>query len=61
MHTGDVTANNATPAQVGVVKSFVAASTRLNFTDYNAWIPVHAPNPDRPMTKADVTAAVGAN
>jgi glyoxylase-like metal-dependent hydrolase (beta-lactamase superfamily II) len=59
MHTGDVTANNPTPAQVGVVKSFVAASTKLNFTDYNIWIPVHAPNPDVPMTKADVTKAVG--
>lgn len=61
MHAGDVTANNPTPAQVGVVKSFVAASTRVGFTDYNAWIPVHAPNPDRPMTKADVTAAAGTN
>jgi len=61
MHTGDVTANNPSPAQVGVVKSFVAASTRLNFTDYTTWIPVHAPNPDRPMTKADVMAAVGTN
>jgi glyoxylase-like metal-dependent hydrolase (beta-lactamase superfamily II) len=61
MHTGDVTANNATPAQVGVVKSFVATTTRLNFTDYVTWIPVHAPNPDRPMTKADVTAAVATN
>lgn len=61
MHTGDVTANNPSPAQVGVVKSFVAASTKLGFTDYTTWIPVHAPNPDRPMTKADVMAAVATN
>ena len=59
MHTGDVTANNPTPAQVGVVKSFVAAANKLGFTDYNVWIPVHAPNPDVPMTKADVDKAVG--
>ena len=60
MHTGDITANNPTPAQVGVVKSWVAVATRLNL-DYNTWIPVHAPNPDVPMTKADVTRAVGTN
>jgi hypothetical protein len=60
MHTGDVTANNPNPAQVGVVKSAVAVFTRLNL-DYVTFIPVHAPNPDVPMTKADVTAAVAAN
>jgi hypothetical protein len=59
MHTGDVTVVNANPAQLGVVRSAVAVFTRLNL-DYNTWIPVHAPNPDRPLTKADVTAAVAA-
>ena len=29
--------------------------------DYNAFIPAHPPNPDKPLTKADVTAAVGTN
>ena len=61
MHTGDVTPNNPTPAQVGVVKSFVAASTKLNFTDYNVFIPVHLPNPDVPMSKTDVMKAAGSN
>ncbi len=60
MHTGDVTANNASPAQLGVVRSAVAVFNRLNF-DYVTWIPVHAPNPDVPMTKADVTRALGTN
>jgi hypothetical protein len=60
MHTGDVTVVNASPAQIGVVKSAVAVFNRLNL-DYNTWIPVHAPNPDRPLTKADVTAAIGTN
>ncbi len=60
MHTGDVTVNNASPAQLGVVRSAIAVFTRLNF-DYVTWVPVHGPNPDRPMTKADVTAAVATN
>jgi glyoxylase-like metal-dependent hydrolase (beta-lactamase superfamily II) len=59
MYTGDITANNPTPAQVGVVKAFVATTNRLNFSDYNTFIPTHAPVPDAPMTKADVTKAVG--
>ncbi len=60
MHTGDVTVVMPQPAQVGVVKSFVAVTTRLNL-DYNTFIAVHAPNPDRPLTKADVTAVAGTN
>jgi glyoxylase-like metal-dependent hydrolase (beta-lactamase superfamily II) len=53
--TADVTVNNPTPAQVGVVRSAVQAFNRLNL-DYNTWIPAHPPNPDVPMTKANVTA-----
>ena len=26
--------------------------------DYNTWLPAHPPNPDKPLTKADVMAAV---
>ena len=58
MHTGDVTANNPNPAQVGVVKSAVAVFNRLNL-DYNTFVPAHPPNPDQPLTKADVTKAAG--
>ncbi|MGE0592786.1 MAG: MBL fold metallo-hydrolase [Vicinamibacterales bacterium] len=60
LHTGDVTVVNASPAQLGVVRSAVAVFNRLNL-DYTTFIPVHAPNPDRPLTKADVMASVGSN
>ena len=52
--TGDVTVVNPTPAQVGVVKSAVQVFTKLNL-DYTTWIPAHPPNPDRPITRAEVT------
>jgi glyoxylase-like metal-dependent hydrolase (beta-lactamase superfamily II) len=55
LHTGDITVNNPNPAQVGVVRSAVRRFNELRL-DYQTWIPVHAPNPDRPMTKADVDA-----
>ena len=61
LHTGDITVNNPSPAQIGVVKSAVQRFNELKL-DYTTWIPVHAPNPDRPMTKADVDAvAQGTN
>jgi glyoxylase-like metal-dependent hydrolase (beta-lactamase superfamily II) len=56
--TADITVVNPTPAQAGVVKSVVEVLTRLKI-DYNAWIPAHPPNPDRPLTRADVMAAAG--
>jgi glyoxylase-like metal-dependent hydrolase (beta-lactamase superfamily II) len=58
--TADITVVNPNPAQLGTVKSAVEALNRLKI-DYNAWIPAHPPNPDRPLTKADVTAAAGTN
>ena len=56
--TADVTVVNPTPAQLGVLKSVVEALNRLKL-DYNTWLPTHPPNPDRPLTKADVLAAAG--
>jgi glyoxylase-like metal-dependent hydrolase (beta-lactamase superfamily II) len=56
--TADITVVNPTPAQLGVLRSAVEALNRLKL-DYNAWIPTHPPNPDRPLTKADVQAAAG--
>jgi hypothetical protein len=50
---------NATPVQLGVVKSAVATFDRLKL-DYNTWLPAHPPNPDKALTKADVMAAVAA-
>lgn len=56
--TADISIVNPNPAQLGVVKSAVEALNRLKL-DYNTWIPAHPPNPDRPLTKADVLAAAG--
>jgi len=56
--TADITVVNATPVQLGTLKSAVSAFDRLKL-DYNTWLPAHPPNPDKPLTKADVTAAVG--
>ena len=57
--TADITIVNATPVQLGTLKSAVSAFDRLKL-DYTIWLPAHPPNPDKPLTKADVTAAVGA-
>lgn len=52
--TADVTVVNPTPAQAGVVRSAVQTFNKLNL-DYTTWIPAHPPNPDRPITRAEVT------
>ncbi|HEY1309060.1 MAG TPA: MBL fold metallo-hydrolase [Vicinamibacterales bacterium] len=55
--SADITVVNPNPNQLGVVKSAVSTFDRLKL-DYNSWIPAHPPNPDKPLTKADVMAAV---
>jgi glyoxylase-like metal-dependent hydrolase (beta-lactamase superfamily II) len=54
--SADITVVNPNPNQLGVVKSAVEALNRLKL-DFNAWIPAHPPNPDKPLTRADVMAA----
>jgi hypothetical protein len=54
--TADITAVNPTPAQLPVLRAAVDALTRLKL-DYTTWIPAHPPNPDKPITRADVEAA----
>jgi glyoxylase-like metal-dependent hydrolase (beta-lactamase superfamily II) len=54
--TADITAVNPTPAQLPVLKAAVETFNTLKL-DYNTWIPAHPPNPDRPLTRADVEAA----
>jgi glyoxylase-like metal-dependent hydrolase (beta-lactamase superfamily II) len=54
--TADITVVNPNPLQLGTLRSAVAVLNRLKL-DYDAWIPAHPPNPDRPLTKADVLAA----
>ena len=56
--SADITAVNPNPAQLGVVRSTVAALDKLKL-DFNAFIPAHPPNPDRPLTRADLTTAAG--
>jgi glyoxylase-like metal-dependent hydrolase (beta-lactamase superfamily II) len=56
--TADISIVNSTPVQLGTVKAAVAALNRLKL-DYESWIPAHPPNPDKPLTKADVLAAAG--
>ena len=42
-------------------RSAVQTFNRLKL-DYNTWIPAHPPNPDRPLTRADVMAVpIGTN
>jgi glyoxylase-like metal-dependent hydrolase (beta-lactamase superfamily II) len=54
--SADITVVNPNPGQLGVVRSTVAALDRLKL-DFNAFIPAHPPNPDRPLTRADLTTA----
>jgi glyoxylase-like metal-dependent hydrolase (beta-lactamase superfamily II) len=56
--TADITIVNPTPVQLGVVRSAVEAFDRFK-VDYDTWIPAHPATPDRPLTRADVQAAVG--
>jgi glyoxylase-like metal-dependent hydrolase (beta-lactamase superfamily II) len=56
--SADITVVNPNPNQLGVVKSAAETIDRLKL-DYGAWIPAHPPNPDKPLTKADVVAAAG--
>ena len=56
--SADITVVNPNPAQLGVVRSAVEAINRLKL-DFTMWIPAHPPNPDRPLTRADVMAAAG--
>jgi glyoxylase-like metal-dependent hydrolase (beta-lactamase superfamily II) len=56
--SADVTVVNPNPTQLAMLRSVVATVNRLNL-DYDSFIPAHPPNPDRPLTRADVNAAVG--
>jgi glyoxylase-like metal-dependent hydrolase (beta-lactamase superfamily II) len=56
--SADITAVNPNPAQLGVLKATVETMNKLKL-DFNGWIPAHPPNPDKPLTRADVMAAVG--
>ncbi len=52
----NVPAQNAAPGPVN--PSFVTLQQNIDRLklDYESFMPVHAPNPDRPLTKADIQA-----
>ncbi len=56
--SADITVVNPNPGQLATVKAATETINKLKL-DYNGWIPAHPPNPDKPLTKADVVAAVG--
>ena len=56
--SADVTAVNPNPGQLATVRAVNETLTKLK-VDYNSWIQAHPPNPDKPLTKADVVAAAG--
>ena len=56
--SADVTAVNPNPGQLATVRAVNETLTKLKL-DYNSWIQAHPPNPDKPLTKADVVAAAG--
>ena len=58
--TADITVVNPNPVQLTTVRAAVAAINKLKL-DFETWIPAHPPNPDKPLTKADVMAAAGTN
>ena len=51
--SADITAVNPNPGQLGVTKALAETVTKLNL-DFNTFIQAHPPNPDRPLTKADL-------
>jgi glyoxylase-like metal-dependent hydrolase (beta-lactamase superfamily II) len=59
LYTADVSIVNATPVQLATAKAVASRVDALKL-DYETWLPAHPPNPDRPLTKADVVKAIGA-
>jgi glyoxylase-like metal-dependent hydrolase (beta-lactamase superfamily II) len=58
--SADITAVNPNPGQLVVLKAAVEVINKLKL-DFNTWIPAHPPNPDKPLTRADVMAAAGSS
>jgi glyoxylase-like metal-dependent hydrolase (beta-lactamase superfamily II) len=58
LYTADINVVQPNPVQLAVLRQVIATVNRLNL-DYDSWIQAHPPNPDRALTKADVTAAAG--
>jgi glyoxylase-like metal-dependent hydrolase (beta-lactamase superfamily II) len=57
LYTADMNVVNANPAQLATVRAAAKVTEKL---DYNTYIMAHPANPDRPLSKADVMAALNA-
>ena len=55
--SADITIVNPNPGQLDLVRAAAETLDKLKL-DYTDWIPAHPPNPERPLTKADVMAAL---
>jgi glyoxylase-like metal-dependent hydrolase (beta-lactamase superfamily II) len=53
--SADITVVNPNPVQLATLRAVHTATAQL---DYTSFIPAHPPNPERALTKADVTTAV---
>jgi glyoxylase-like metal-dependent hydrolase (beta-lactamase superfamily II) len=58
--SADITGINPNPGQLPVLKAAVDVINKLKL-DFNTWIQAHPPNPDKPLTRADIMAAAGGN
>src|SRR5262245_30157797 len=56
--SADVSGVNPNPGQLAVLKATVETINKSKL-DFNGWIQAHPPNPDKPLTRADVMAAAG--
>jgi glyoxylase-like metal-dependent hydrolase (beta-lactamase superfamily II) len=54
--SADVTGLNPNPNQLATLKAVAQTTAKL---DYTSWLQAHPPNPDKPISKADVMAAAG--
>jgi len=58
--SADITGLNPNPGQLPVLKAAVDVINKLKL-DFSTWIQAHPPNPDKPLTRAEVMAAAGGN
>jgi glyoxylase-like metal-dependent hydrolase (beta-lactamase superfamily II) len=54
--SADITGLNPNPGQLPALQAVVQVTDKLK-VDYNSWLQAHPPNPDKPLTRAEVTAA----
>jgi glyoxylase-like metal-dependent hydrolase (beta-lactamase superfamily II) len=58
--SADITGLNPNPGQLPPLRAVLDTVKKSNL-DFNTWIQAHPLNPDKPLTRAEVTAAAGSN